>query len=264
MNQMNFRLRCHERICKLIILALVSGFLFSCAEEDPEPFLSEGMITGTIYMYDDSDPINTRVIAHGPYGNPSTYANSDGSYELQGLGNGTYEVEFFKEGYGRIVKYGIQVYGNDTVRVDAWALRKMADYKIPQLSTVLYYNTFPNMWESEVGIVTDIPEANDEEMQIRVFVSDQKNVNSKNYLHTDPAYAVKREGSTQVMVFEANPQIVNSGGKLLFRSGQKLFIIAYVCSKEDQIGEFNEYYGLPVFSTVDEKQHSQVIEIIAP
>lgn len=261
---MSFRLLCLERISRLIILALVSGFLFSCTEEDPEPLYSEGMLTGTVFMYDETDPANTKIIAHGPYGNPSTVASSDGSYKLQGLGNGTYEVEFFKEGYGRIVKYGIKVYGNDTVRVDAWALRKMADYEMPQLSYVLYYNTFPYMWDSEVGIVTDIPEANEEEMEIRVFVSDQNDVNSKNYQHTDQAHAVKRESNTQVMVFEANPQIVNSGGKRLFKSRQKLFIIAYVCSKEDQNGEFNEYYGLPVFSTVDEKQHSQVIEIIAP
>jgi hypothetical protein len=247
-----------------MMLALMLGSIYCCTEEEPEPIYSQGVLTGAVHVYENADPSNTKITARGPYGSSSTVSNVDGSYKLGGLGNGTYEVEFFKEGYGRIVEYGVQVFGNDTVYVYAWSLYKMADYNMPKLSTVLYYSAFPYMYEHDVAIVTDIPNDQGEQMQIRVFVSDQKNVSNKNYLHSDMAHASSRENGTDVMIFEANPQIVNSDGLRLFESGQTLYIIAYVCSVEEETGQFSEYYGLPIFSTVDENQHSPVIEIIAP
>jgi hypothetical protein len=66
------------------------------------------------------------------------------------------------------------------------------------------------------------------------------------------------------MVVPVNPQVVNSEGKYLFNSGQTLYLIAYVCNIQEEIAEFSEYYGLPIFSTVDEQQHSRVIEFKAP
>jgi hypothetical protein len=264
MNQKNFRFQCLERISSLMILALITGSFFCCSKDDPDPLNSEGMLTGTVYMYDYTDPSNTRITAHGPYGDPSTVANADGSYELKGLGNATYEVEFFKEGYGKMIKYGVKVYGNDTVHLDAWALYKMADFRMPKLTTVLYPSTSPFLYDYEVGIETDIPEDNAEQMQIRVFVSDRKDVSNKNYLHSDMAYAYIRENSTQVMIFEPNPQIVNGDGSRLFASGQSLYVIAYVCSLQEETAQFSEYYGVPLYTTAYENQHSQVIEIIAP
>ena len=120
------------------------------------------------------------------------------------------------------------------------------------------------MDEYSIAIVTDIPDTVNKEMQIRVFVSDVKDVSNLNYIHSDQAHAVKRENNTQVLVVTANPQIVNSGGEHVYKKGQTLYLIAYVCNKLEEGGEFNEYYGLPVFSTVDEQQHSKVIEIKAP
>ncbi len=264
MNQKNLHFPCRERISRLILLALLLGSLYCCTKEEPKPLHSKGVLSGTVYMHDHTDPTNTRIIARGPYGSPSTIANADGSYKLEGLGNGTYEVEFFKKGYGRIVQYGVQVFGNDTVYLDAWELYKMADYNMPKLSTVLYYSAFSDMYEHDVAIVTDIPEDNAEQMQIRVFVSDEKNVSNTNYQYSVVARAFARENRTPVMVFEANPQIVNSDGLRLFESGQTLYIIAYVCSVEEEIGQFSEYYGVPLFTTVDVIQHSPVIEILAP
>jgi hypothetical protein len=57
---------------------------------------------------------------------------------------------------------------------------------------------------------------------------------------------------------------VNSDNEHLYEKGQTLYLIAYVCSIYEEIGEFDDFYGVPIFSTVDEKQHSQVIEILAP
>ena len=248
---------------KLAIIAVVLSFLCSSCKKDPEPLYSKGMITGSVRTYDGSDATNTRIVAHGPYGNPSAMSDSDGKYKLPGLGNGTYEIEFSKEGYGKKFVQGIQVLGNDTISLNIRLIKK-ADYSMPKLSTVLYYSSFPNMDEYSIAIVTDIPDTVNKEMQIRVFVSDVKDVSNLNYIHSDQAHAVKRENNTQVLVVTANPQIVNSGGEHVYKKGQTLYLIAYVCNKLEEGGEFNEYYGLPVFSTVDEQQHSKVIEIKAP
>ena len=258
MNLMSFLLSCLERICRIAVLLLIVVSLYNCSEEEPEPFYSNGMIKGTVYLNnfttEHPDPANTKIIAHGPYGSSSALADSEGSFELGDLGNGTYAVEFFKEGYGRFTQYGVQVYGNDTVSL--WqSLMILPDYEMPELSTVLYSSSLPTLEEHQVALVTDIPNDNYEEMQIRVFVSDQKIVSDKKYLFSAWAFAVRDAYQTQLMVFNMDSQKV--------AKGTKLFMIAYVCYIYDS-GEFNEYYGLPVFSTVDEKQHSQVIEIIAP
>ena len=263
MNQRSFHLSCLDMNFKLAIIAIVMGSLCISCKKDPEPLFSQGMITGSITMSDGSDAANASIVAHGPYGSSSTLSDADGKYKLPGLGNGTYEIEFYKEGYGRKFMQGVQIFGNDTIYKNA-KLYKKADYKMPKLSSVLYYSSFPHMDEYSVAIVTDIPEDNNEEMQIRVFVSDAKNVSYKNYIHSDQAYAFKREYNTQVLVARANPQIVNSNGERLYEKGQTLYLIAYVCSIYDEIGEFNEYYGVSLFSTLDEQQHSQVIEIKAP
>jgi len=249
--------------CKLSIGVLVIGLLcFSCKKE-PEPLYSNGMITGAVQMHDDTDAANTIIIAHGPYGSSSTLSNADGKYKLPGLGNGTYIIEFAKEGYGSKFRQGVQVFGHDTVFLDI-ELYKKADYKMPILSSVLYYPSFSNMDENSVAIVTDIPLDKYERMQIRVFVSDTENVSNTNYTHSDQAYASERENNTMVMVVCANPGIVNSDNEHLYETGQTLYLIAYVCSIYEEIGEFDDFYGVPIFSTVDEKQHSQVIEILAP
>jgi len=249
--------------CKLALTAIVISFLCGSCKKDPEPLFSKGMITGTVRTYDGSDASNTSIVAHGPYGNPSSRSDPDGKYKLPGLGNGTYEIEFSKEGYAKKFVQGVQVLGSDTISLNI-RLFKKAEYSMPALSTVLYYSSFSFMDEYSIAIVTDIPDSTNKQMQIRVFVSDAEDVSNLNYMHSDQAHAVKRENNTQVLVFTANPQIVNSGGEHLYEKGQTLYLIAYVCNIQEEIGEFNEYYGLPVFSTVDEQQHSKVIEIKAP
>jgi hypothetical protein len=263
MNQGRFHLLCLNMNCKLTIIVLLIGFLYNSCKKESEPLYSNGTVTGTVKMHDDTDAANTIIIAHGPYGSSSTLSDADGKYKLPGLGNGTYKIEFSKNGYGSKFRQGVQVFGYDTVYLDI-ELYKKADYKMPKLSSVLYYPSFSDMDEYSVAIVTDIPWDNNEIMQIRVFVSDTENVSNKNYRHSDQAYVYERENHTRVMVVCANPGIVNSANDYLYEKGQTLYLIAYVCSIYEEIGEFDEYYGVPIFSTVDEQKHSQVIEIIAP
>lgn len=260
---MNTHLPCHKMFKRLMAILVILSPLGGCNESGPEPLHSNGRITGQVQSRDKILLDGAKIVAHGPYGNPSTLTGPDGVYELSGLGNGTYEIEFFKEGFGTIYRQGIQLWGNDTITMDV-RMYEMAEYQMPTLSSIVYYSSFPFMNENSIGIITDIPDDNNEIMQIRVFVNDSEDVSYKNYIHSTQAHAVKRDHKTQVLVAEVNPQIVNSGGQHLFNNGITLYLIAYVCSIKESVGEFNEYYGVPIFTTVDEEQHSEVRAFKAP
>jgi len=133
---------------------------------------------------------------------------------------------------------------------------------MPKLSNVMYYPAFESMDSRSVAIVTDIPAGNYEQLQIRIFLNDTKEVSYKNYKSTGTPYAYNRENATQLMIVNTDPYIPNDGGPI-FPHGQTRYMIAYVCSLEDN-AYFDEYYGLPIYSTVDEKQHSPVFEIKYP
>jgi hypothetical protein len=260
---MNSFLPCLNRLSLFAAIAITAVLLSSC-RKDPEPLLDNGMITGYIDIYNTGGALkgnDVRIIAHGPYGDKSTVSDYEGNYELPGLGNGTYQVEFNKEGYGIYRRQSMQVFGNDTLIISA-RLYKKSSYKMPNLGTVMYYPAFENMDSRSVAIETDIPAGNYEEMQIRVFLNDTKEVSYKNYKYTDTPYAYNRENATQLMIVNADPHLPNDGGTI-FPHGQTRYMIAYVCSREDN-GYFDEYYGLPIYSTADEQQHSGIFEIKYP
>ncbi len=264
MNQRSFHLLCPSMNWRLIYIMLVAVVFCCSCKKNPEPLFSQGMITGYIYTNDGSKATNTKVIAHGPYGSPSTLSDTNGDYTLSGLGNGTYEIEFDKEGYGKKFARGVRIFGKDTIKENKRLIKK-ADYQMPELSTVLYSNSYTYMDEYSVAIVTNkLWDNNGNEMQIRVFISDEKDVSPTNYMYSEQAREVKRENNTSLMMVCVNPQIVNSDSDHLFNEGQTIYLIAYVCSIDENLGEFNEYYGVPIFSTADEQQHSQVIELKAP
>ncbi len=261
MKIMNSLLPCLNRFSLFAAISIAAVFL-CCCEKDPEPLFDNGMITGNVDIYNPGGTLygdNVRIFAHGPYGIKSTLSDYEGNYELSGLGNGTYEIEFNKEGYGIYRRPGIKVYGNDTLIINA-GLYKMVNYKMPRLGGIMYYLPYEDM--HSVGIVTDIPADNYEDMQIRLFLSDTKEVSFKNYMYTALPYLYHRDNATQLMLFWADPNIVNTDKKI-FQRGKPRYMIAYVCDRNDP-GYFNEYYCLDIYSTVDKQQHSRVYEINFP
>lgn len=233
-----------------------------CCEKEPEPLFDNGMITGYVDIYNPGGTLygnNVSIIAHGPYGSKSTLSDYEGNYELSGLGNGTYEIEFNKEGYGIYVRPGIQIFGNDTLSISA-RLYKKTNYKMPRLSGIIYYLPLEDI--HSVGIETDLSADNTEELQVRVFLSDTKAVSYKNYMYTEAPYAYHRDNATQLIHFRGDPNIVNTD-KPIFQHGQSRYMIAYVCDRNDP-GYFHEYYNLTIYSTVDEQQRSRVYEIKFP
>jgi hypothetical protein len=255
---MNSLLPCLNRPSVFAAIVITAVFL-CCCEKDPEPLFDNGMITGKVVIYNPGGTLygsNVSIIARGPYGSKSTLSDYEGNYELSGLGNGTYEIEFNKKGYGIYRQPGIQVFGNDTLTISAFLYKKL-NYKMPRLSGIMYYLPYEDI--HSVGIVTDIPADNYEALQIRVFLSDTKGVSFKNYMYTATPYLYHRDNATQLMLFDADPNIVNTD-KTIFQHGQTRYMIAYVCDRNDP-GYFNEYYGMYIYSTVDEQQHSKVYAI---
>jgi hypothetical protein len=255
---MNSLLPCLNRPSVFAAIVITAVFL-CCCEKDPEPLFDNGMITGNVSIYNQGGTLygsNVSIIARGPYGSKSTLSDYEGNYELSGLGNGTYEIEFNKKGYGIYRQPGIQVFGNDTLTISAFLYKKL-NYKMPRLSGIMYYLPYEDI--HSVGIVTDIPADNYEALQIRVFLSDTKGVSFKNYMYTATPYLYHRDNATQLMLFDADPNIVNTD-KTIFQHGQTRYMIAYVCDRNDP-GYFNEYYGMYIYSTVDEQQHSKVYAI---
>lgn len=263
MKLLNSHLPCLDKPGLFLAIALFAVSVY-CCEKDPEPLFDKGVISGNVTIYNPGGNLNgndVRIIADGPYGRRSTLSDYEGNYTLSGLGNGTYEIEFVKEGYGTYRLRDIQIFKNDTLSLSA-RLYKKASYKMPQLSTLMYYADFNNMDERSVAIITNIPDDFPEEMQIRVFLSDTREVSFKNYIYTEIPRAYHRENNTQLMIVSADPHYYNEGGPIL-PQGKTRYMIAYVCSLEDD-PYFDEYYGLPIYSTVDEQQHSRVFAINLP
>lgn len=256
---MNSLLPCLNRLSLFAALAITAGFL-SCCEKDPEPLYDNGMITGKVNIDNPGGDLygnNVRIIAHGPYGSKSTLSDYEGNYELSGLGNGTYEIEFNKEGYGILCRPGTQIFGNDTLTMDVFLYKKV-NYKMPRLSALTPYSAFG---EWLVAIATDIPPGNDEEIQIRVFLSDTKAVSYKNYKYTEIPNTDYIDNAPETIIVRADPEIYSDVP--IFKHGLPRYMIAYVCNVDDP-GYFNKYYGLRIYSTVDVQQHSRVFEIKFP
>jgi hypothetical protein len=257
---MNSHLRCLDIISLFTALAVAA--VLCCCEKEPEPLFDNGMIHGKIDIYNPGGALfgnDVKIIAHGPYGSKSALSDYEGNYELSGLGNGTYEIEFNKEGYGIYRVPGVQIFGNDTFSIGV-RLYKMADYKMPELGELMYPTDLEDLYEGYVAV--DITSGNTEQMQIRVFLSDTNSVSFKNYMYSEIATAHDWFSSTRLMIFNGDPQYPNWGGPI-FPPGKTRYMIAYVCNI-DEYPYFNEYYALPIYSTIDEHQHSGVYEIKYP
>lgn len=246
MKHLNFILPCLNGLLLLTATAFFAVFMCGC-EKVSDPLYDNGMITGNIQLHSNSsEPVygnNARVFAHGPYGTKSTLSDTKGNYTLSGLGNGTYVIDFTKEDFGTIRKQCIQIFKNDTLSLNAY-LYKKASYKMPELSQ--------SKGSNSVRILSDIPEEDWELLQIRYFISDTKEVSSRNYEYSEVARVSEDNGIKYLFYYGP-----------AYEQGTRFYMIAYVCNSDDD-GYFDEFYGVTIYSTLDEKQHSQVFELQIP
>lgn len=243
MKHLNFILPCLNGLLLLTATAFFAVFMCGC-EKVSDPLYDNGMITGNIQLHSNSsEPVygnNARVFAHGPYGTKSTLSDTKGNYTLSGLGNGTYVIDFAKEDFGTIRKQCIQIFGNDTLSINAYLYKKTSK-KMPELSQ--------SKGSNSVRILSDIPEGSYDKLQIRLFMSDTKGVSYRNYDYSDVAHVREDNGVKYLDYYEP-----------AYERGTRYYMIAYVCNTDDY-GYFDEYYGVIIYSTVDEQQHSRVFEL---
>jgi hypothetical protein len=232
---------------------LITGtilFLTACEKDELEPLFSEGILKGTTYYFDETvfhgGPLpldNVTIKAKGPYGSKTALTNADGEYEINNLGNGTYEIEFLKEGWGALKYYSVQIYGNEVLTYDQ-RMWKRPEFAMP----VLEFQTEEDNGEY-VTFRSNLPAGASEVPPLRAFFSKTSDVSCIKYDYTSA-------GDNYV-----------AGDHFYYRfnawdfPNQQGYIIIYLCAFEDQ-GVYGYDYFLDVvtFPSIDPKKHSQVFK----
>jgi hypothetical protein len=240
-----------------LILIIQVSFIFSSCEKKPEPLYTNSVITGYSNVYESiGEDMDITVVAYGPYGQSAIHTGEGGNYAITGLGNGTYMLDFIKEGYGTIRKYGIQLFGNDTVYAGQVLLFKKYDsYKLPVFRGVTI-ETRGNLY-----IVVEPDKLGFEAVTPLVFFMDvEKSVDYKNYTYSTGNFIKWRPDQISDYF-----NLYIAADYLPFKSGTEVFIIGYVCNpNEINNGYFDKYLGIEELSTLIPEKHSQVMSFIMP
>jgi hypothetical protein len=238
----------------LLLTGIVLWALTSSCEELPEPLFSNSVIHGNIDFYYNNDEAleDISITARGPYEKKMALTDSNGDYEITGLGNGTYNLEISKEGYGTKYQYGIQLFGNDTVRVRDELYKRMTGLKLPTLYEIHTQDTYSWLSEKKIVISTSRSQG---EIPCRVFMSEDDDVSYNNFQWTSKAHSVKRNGFDKLLLFvEFIP----------FEPGKKVFLRVYICNPNEYYGYFNKYTGMLTFSTLEKDERSSVMSFRMP
>jgi hypothetical protein len=231
------------------------ALLGSCTEDLPEPLFTEGMIYGNVNINDfTSPPEDVKVLAMGPYGNQSSTTDQEGDYAIGGLGNGTYELEFSKEGYGTVKAFGIQVFGDDTLRRNAFLYELMDIRKLPDFLRVYTSDSHSWIQPDEIVISTDLGYSPQTVWGMRLFFARHPGVSYMDFDCTRNGRKLRRTGYANTLVTADN---------IPFEGGEEIYVIAYACNPDD-MGYWDAYRGIQIFSTLDAEVHSQVLQFTKP
>ncbi len=261
MNQRNFHLYYKNKQVLMILLSVVL-FIVSCNKE-PEPLSKNSVINGHVSLSDVTEAsINVSVIATGPYGSESVITDEDGRFSFVEMGNGTYSLEYNKEGYGTIRQFGIQLFGNDTVTVSNFLLfRKVNEYfGVPNFVSVCsgsgpYYMN-PDL--TFVCIETTYHGSSIHNFPVMLFMDVSNDVSCNSYVYSCPANLVDYNDEDRFIIYIDMRD-------LPFNKGEEVFIKGYACNTDEfYYGYLDTNLGIMQYSTLDEKRFSNVISFIMP
>jgi hypothetical protein len=243
---------------RILILIFFGSIFFSSCRKIPDPITKNGIIAGYAGLYPNSIDDSIEVTARGPYGKASTMTDINGLFKFKGLGNGTYSLIYSKPGYGSIRQYGLQMFGNDSIRVEYVRLFKTYDdYKIPEFERV-YIGAMPRSSATNCLILTTKQKLG--YFPLLFFMSTGKEVNYRNFKYTEGHYWVRGPFETpnyDIIYIELN--------YLPFNHGDKVYLIGYVCNLDEfDSGFFDRYTGYPALSTLMPDNHTPVMEFILP
>lgn len=235
-------------------------FLLAGCEKDPEPLTSNSVITGhasLFFAYSDQTA-NIKVTATGPYGQKTAMAEADG-FSIDGLGNGTYYLEYSQDGYGTLREYGIKLFGSDTVWARGANLFKIPSSVLPSFTKA--YTAIRDRYgppTTFVCIETSITDHSVYGLDILIYMDVNEDVGWKNYQCYYPA-GDANFNDANVHTIYIHPDV------LPFESGTMVYLKGYPCNNyEYQYGYLDIYLGERIFSTLDKSKSTTVLSFIMP
>ncbi len=240
------------------MLAIVlAALLINGCEKDPVPLTTNSVIYG-IAQADYEGGIT--VTAFGPYGNKSTITDKDGNFSIDGLGNGTYYLEYMKEGFGTIRQHSIQVFGNDTVRAYITQLYRMPELKVLPAFLRAYTGVRPRNYPEKtwIAIDTDFRQENINEKiyQMVLFLGDRKDVSWSNSKQSGFSYDIQFNDQLMTIYIDIP--------RLSFKTGTTVYVIGYPCNNQENSPYLDTYLGRLLYSTLDKDHPSNVVSFVMP
>lgn len=249
-----------------VMMRLMIIFTLAVAcEKDPQPLTTNSVITGRAQLYYHpyvDPPYYIKVVASGPYGQKSAITDEEDVFVISGLGNGTYYLDYYKEGYGTMRQYGIQLFGGDTVRAEQTRLFKEVEYyfKVPDILRVylgIHDRLFPI--RDFICIEFDVHSSPGYyDLPVMFFADTKSDVSWQDYAFAFPGTDAILDNRGQLMAY-IEPEL------LPFKSGEEVFLVGYACNTdENSAGYLDAYLGTIQYSTLQKNNHSNTISFIMP
>lgn len=266
MNQLSFRLL---SLNNLIIYSLLSGLaLLSGCEKEPVPLTANSIIKGTAGLRNGGDYSGIKVVATGPYGESSTLTDLTGSFQFTGMGNGTYCLDYSKEGYGTIRQYNIQLFGNDTALARGVVLYELpSPLKLPVLKRA-FIGIRPRSYPEKDWICfeTDVTRQNSEKYCfwfLMCMATDEKVSIDHNQL-IDFSWSGQFNDDKYFLYIDIEWFLYLNRENLPFKSGDMVYVRGYPVNMEERGGYLDTYLGVKQYSTLDRTRSTNVISFIMP
>jgi len=169
-------------------ISLLLAFVFACGgNETPEPNPTQGSISGSVFLYDESSnrvsPEGMRIILEQTSSTEiSSSTNSEGKFSFENIPFGTVNLRFEKEEYGtfRINNFSHQSLSSPITNIPS--LGKKSSTQITELEIVPGINSF-------TARVSTSPAGNSSNRRyIRFFFSKEDNISNENYEAFSPIF----------------------------------------------------------------------------
>jgi hypothetical protein len=248
-------LRLRFKLSHLVLVVLV--MILSC-EKDPSPMYTNSVLKGYAFTSDYGEGYaGTDITAYGPYGSTKTTTDESGQFTFAGLGNGTYRLEYSRNGYGTIVRYNIRLFGNDTVEIGGISIfRKFDSFVLPAFLNV---STGSESYNANTVYIETNMSSYTYPLPVIIFTDTLSTLTYKSSQNFRNVYLFSSSTNAQSIFFT-----FDSYG-LPFRKGAKVYLIAYVCNSDEIYNlYFDQYLGKPQFSTLIPEKHSVVMSFIMP
>jgi hypothetical protein len=224
---------------------------------------TNSVITGIARSRDAIDFGVINILATGPYGQSSAQTDDNGRFMIPGLGNGTYCLDYSREGYGTIRQYNIQLFGNDTVTARFVELFKKPEARYLPFLENAYNDIRPRSYPQKTFVCIDTnlsPTAESFALQFLLCLGTDENVSWNNCRVYD--FLWEMAVNNEQMTIYLDPDRLRN--VYLFATGEKVFVRGYLCNKQESNGYLDTYLGTIQYSTLDKTMSTNVVSFITP